>query len=253
MLLQPTIQKLHELRLAGMAKALEQQLKDPDIQALSFEDRLGLLIDNEATERESKKVASRLKAAKPKVQACLEDVKTDLVGGLDKRTLRQLALCHWARDHRNITVDGATGTGKTYLACSLINSACRTGFKALYYRAQRLFHATTMARADGSYTKLLTKLARIDVLVIDDFGHASVTDELSRDLLEIIDDRDTKSTIIVSQLPVNDWHQTFTNATIADAILDRIIHTAYKFSLDGESIRKLNAVDTKCDDSGIEF
>ena len=253
MLMQPTIEKLYALRLSGMAKALEQQLKDPEISSLSFEDRLGLLVDTETTERESRRIASRLKAAKPKQQACIENIKITAATGVDKSMLRQLALCHWIREHRNVTITGKTGVGKTYLACSLINSACRTGYTALYYRAQRLFHDATIARADGSYKKLLTKLSRIDLLVIDDFGHASVTDEISRDLLEIIDDRDVKSTIIVSQLPTEHWHQTFTNATIADAILDRVIHSAYKLNLDGESIRKLKALEDKQDDSELEF
>lgn len=238
MLMQPTIEKLHTLRLSGMAKAFEQQLKDPDIHTWSFEDRLGLLIDTEATERESKRITSRLKAAKPKQQACIEDIKTNPACGVDKAMLKQLALCNWIRDHRNVLISGPTGIGKTYLACSLINSACRSGYRALYYRAQRLFHNTSVARSDGSYIKLLTKLARIDLLVIDDFGHASITDELSRDLLEIIDDRDVRSTVIASQLPIEQWHHTFTNATIADAILDRIVHSAYKFDLDGETRRK---------------
>jgi len=254
MLMQPTIEKLHLLRLSGMAKALEQQLKDPDIHTLSFEDRLGLLIDTEATERESKRITSRLKAAKPKQQACIEDIKTNPSGGVDKSMLKQLALCHWLRDHRNILISGPTGIGKTYLACSLINGACRTGYRALYYRTQRLFHNAALARSDGTYIKLLTKLARIDLLVIDDFGHAVVTDDMSRDLLEIIDDRDAKSTVIASQLPIDQWHHTFTNATIADAILDRVIHSAYKFELAGETRRKPHDTNEQTnEDSGLEF
>lgn len=238
MLTQVSIDKLHSLRLTGMAKALEQQLKDPDIQTWSFEDRLGLMIDTEATERENKRLASRLKIAKPKIQACLESIKPNSTRGLDKTMLRQMSLCEWIRDHKNVQVSGPTGVGKTHLACSLINSACRNGYSALYFRAQRLFHDCAVARADGSYKRFLAKLARIDLLTIDDFGHASITDDISRDLLEIIDDRDLKSTIVVSQLPTEHWHQTFTNPTLADAILDRIVHRAYKFNLDGPSIRK---------------
>ncbi len=252
MLIQPTIEKLRSMRLSGMAKALEQQLKDPDMRTMSFEDRLGLLIDFEATERESKTIATRLKAAKPKQQACMEDIKTNPTCGVDKAMLRQLATCTWIRDHRNVLIGGPTGIGKTYLACSLINGACRSGYRALYYRAQRLFHNAAIARADGTYIKLLTKLARIDLLVIDDFGHAPVTDEISRDLLEIIDDRDVRSTVISSQLPIDQWHHTFTNATIADAILDRLVHNAYKFNLDGETRRKPAASEDRKDD-GVEF
>ncbi len=250
MLMQQTIEKLSALRLSGMAKALEQQLKDPDIHTLSFEDRLALLIDTEETERESRKIASRLKAAKPKQQACIEDIKTNPACGVDRTTLKQLALCYWIRDHRNVLISGPTGIGKTYLACSLINSACRSGYRALYFRAQRLFHNASVARSDGTYIKLLSKLSRVDLLVIDDFGHASVTDEVSRDLLEIIDDRDVRSTIIASQLPLGDWHHTFTNATIADAILDRVVHNAYKFELDGETRRGSKE---EADDPGLEF
>lgn len=252
MLIQPTIDKLHALRLSGMAKAFEQQLKDPEIKSLSFEDRLGLLIDTESTERESRRIATRLKAAKPKQQACIEDIKSNNEAGLDKTMLRQLALCQWIDQHRDITITGRTGVGKTYLACSLINSACRSGYTARYYRAQRLFNATALARADGSYEKFLAKLAKIDLLVIDDFGHVSITDEISRDLLEIIDDRDARSTVIISQLHTDHWHQTFVNATIADAILDRIIHGAYKFNLEGESIRKLKSEGQKGENS-VEF
>ena len=252
MLMQPTIEKLRTLRLTGMIRALELQLKDPEIQTLSFEDRLGLLVDTEATERDSKRLASRLRIAKPKQEACIEDVKTNPAAGVDRGMLKQLALCHWLRDHRNVLLSGKTGVGKTYLACSLINSACRNGYSALYFRAQRLFHHAALARADGSYTKFLTKLSRIDLLVIDDFGHASITDEISRDLLEIIDDRDVRSTVIASQLPTGQWHQTFTNATIADAILDRIVHRAYKFNLDGESRRKPPG-GTSDDGAGVEF
>lgn len=238
MLIQQTIEKLYQLRLKGMAKALEQQLRDPEIHALAFDDRLGLLVDTEATERESKQLASRLKAAKAKQQACIEDVKTNPTCGVTKSTLKHLSTGHWIRDHRNVLISGPTGIGKTYLACSLINTACRTGYKALYYRAQRLFHNMSVARADGSYIKLLQNLAKIDVLVIDDFGHALITDEISRDILEIIDDRDVRSTVIASQLPIDQWHQTFTNPTLADAILDRLIHNAHKFNLDGPTRRK---------------
>lgn len=239
MLLQPTIEKLRTMRLTGMLRAFEQQLQDPEIKSLSFEDRLGLLLDSEMSERQSKSTASKLRAAKPKLQACIEDVKVRT--GLDRSTLRQLAQCHWIREHRGILLSGATGSGKTYVACSLINSACRMGHSALYYRAKRLFENLAVARADGSYSKLLAKLARIHVLVVDDFGLSAVPEDVSTDFLEVIDDRDSKSTIIASQLPFDLWHQAFANATVADAIMDRIIHNSYKFTLEvKQSLRDPN-------------
>jgi DNA replication protein DnaC len=250
MLLQPTIEKLRALRLTGMLRAFEQQLQDPETKSLSFEDRLGLMLDTESAERNTRRLASRLKAAKPKQQACLEDVKVRV--GLDRSALRQLAQCDWAKEHRNILITGATGSGKTYLACSLINSACRAGYTALYYRAKRLLTNITIAKADGSYTELLSKLARVNVLVIDDFGHSAIPDDTSSDFLEIIDDRDSKSTIIASQLPFDLWHQTFANATVADAIMDRIIHSSYKFTLEvSKSLRDPSTDKTK--ENNLEF
>lgn len=234
MLMQPTIEKLRSMSLHGMVKALEQQSLDPDIQTLSFEDRLGLLVDTESAERQTRKTATRLRNAKAKHQACMEDVKIRANQGLDRSMLKQLALCNWIKDQKDILITGATGSGKTFLACSLINGACRAGYTALYYRTKRLLTNVAVARADGSYSTFLSKLARVNLLVIDDFGHSAIPDDLSSDLLEIIDDRDSKSTIIASQLPTDLWHQTFANATVADAIMDRIIHSSYKFALEVE-------------------
>lgn len=245
MLIHPTIEKLHALRLAGMAKALQQQLTDPDVKTLSFEDRFGMLVDAEDTERGSRKLKERLKASKMKEQACVENVDVRHPRGLDKALVKQLAAAQWIVEHRNVLIVGPTGVGKTYLACSLIHSACRHGFRALYVRTQRLLQDLTIARADGSYRRLLNRLAKIDLLVLDDFGLAALPDETSRDLLEVIDDRSgTGSTIITSQLPVDHWHQTIANPTIADAILDRVVHNSYKLNLKGESLRKRTTPDT---------
>jgi DNA replication protein DnaC len=248
MLIQPTLDKLHSLRLSGMVKALKQQINDPEIVNFSFDDRLGLIVDTELTERENRRLNTRLKAAKLKEQACIENIDSRQSRGLDKSTLKQLALPQWIKDHRNVLIVGPTGVGKTYLACSLINSACRNGFRALYSRTQRMLQNLAIARADGSYQKLLAKLAKIELIVLDDFGLAALADDTSRDLLEIIDDRcKSASTVIASQLPIDHWHQTITNSTIADAILDRLIHNSYKLNLKGDSLRKQNPPDTISD------
>lgn len=245
MLMQPTIDKLHSLRLHGMTKAVQQQINDPDIGSLSFDDRLGLIVDTEVTERESRRLHSRLKSARLKEQACMENIDTRQSRGLDKSTLKQLALPLWIKEHRNVLIVGPTGVGKTYLTCSLINSACRNGFSALYLRTNRMLQDFAVARADGSYQKRLAKFAKIQLLVLDDFGLAALADDASRDLLEIIDDRcKSASTIIASQLPIAHWHQTITNSTIADAILDRLIHSSYILNLKGDSYRKQNQRDT---------
>jgi DNA replication protein DnaC len=244
-LIHPTIEKLHALRLTGMAKALQQQLSDPDIMALSFEDRLGLIVDAEETERESRKFRGRLKAARMKESACAENVDLRHPRGLDRALLKQLGTAQWISEHRNVLIVGPTGVGKTYLACSLIHSACRRGFRALYSRSPRLFQDLSIARADGSYRRLLKRLSRFDLLVLDDFGLVLLPDDTSRDLLELVDDRaGAASTIITSQLPVDHWHETISNPTIADAILDRVVHNSYRLILKGESLRKLTAFDT---------
>jgi DNA replication protein DnaC len=248
MLLQPTINKLQSLRLSGMVKAIQQQINDPEIGSLSFDDRLGLIVDTEVTERENRRLNSRLTAAKLKEQACMENIDPRHSRGLDKSTLKQLSLPDWIKHHRNVLIVGPTGVGKTYLACSLINSACRNGFRALYSRTQRMLQNLAIARADGSYQKLLSKFAKIELLVLDDFGLAALADDTSRDLLEIIDDRcKSASTVIASQLPIDHWHQTISNSTIADAILDRLIHNSYKLNLKGDSLRKQNSLDTISD------
>lgn len=244
MLHQPTIEKLHELRLFGMAKALEEQAAMPQCDALSFEDRLALLVDREATERENSRLQGRLKKAKLRLTATIEDIDYRHPRGLDKTLVLSLATCQWIHTHHNCIVIGPTGVGKSYLACALAHKACREGYKTRYIRAPRLFEDFAVARADGRYRKFLAAYARIDLLVIDDWGLATLTEEQRRDLLEIMDDRhDLRSTLIASQIPVEKWHSVIGDPTLGDAILDRLVHNAHKIVLKGDSLRKKHKKD----------
>lgn len=239
MLNHPTLDKLHQLRLTGMARALASQTQSPEISQLSFDERLGLIVDSEFAERESRQNAARLKRAKLKQAATPEDVDYRHRRGLDRTLFARLMTGRWVSEHQNILICGPTGIGKTYLACALANQACRQGRSALYVRLTRLLPALAIGRGDGSYAKLLAKLANTDVLVIDDWGLAPLTDESRRDLLEIFDDRHgTRSSIITSQLAVKHWHDSIGDPTLADAILDRLVHQAHTLDLDGESLRK---------------
>jgi len=239
MLNHPTVDKLHQLRLTGMARALAQQAQSREIDQLSFDERLGLLVDSEAAERESRQNAARLKRAKLKQAATPEDVDLRHPRELDRPLFVRLMLGHWVKAHQNILICGPTGVGKTFLACALANQACRQGYSALYVRLPRLLPALAMGRGDGSYAKSLAQLAKTDVLVIDDWALAPLTDEGRRDLLEIFDDRHgARSTIITSQLKVKHWHESIGEPTLADAILDRLVHQAHTLDLDGESLRK---------------
>ena len=239
MLNHPTIDKLHQLRLSGMARALAHQAQSPEIDQLSFDERLGLLVDSEAAERESRQSAARLKRAKLKQAATPEDVDLRHPRGLDRALFARLMTGAWVSAHQNILICGPTGVGKTFLACALANQACRQAHSALYVRLPRLLPALAMGRGDGSYAKSLAQLAKTDVLVIDDWALAPLTDEGRRDLLEIFDDRHgARSTIITSQLPVQHWHESIGDPTLADAILDRLVHQAHTLDLNGESLRK---------------
>lgn len=239
MLNHPTVDKLHQLRLAGMARALAQQADNPENGLLSFEERLGLLVDSEAAERESRQNAARLKRARLKQAATPEDVDFRHPRGLDRALFARLMTGHWVSAHQNILICGPTGVGKTFLACALANQACRQGHSVLYARLPRLLPALAIGRGDGSYAKSLAQLAKTEVLVIDDWALAPLTDEGRRDLLEIFDDRHgVRSTIITSQLPVKHWHDSIGDPTLADAILDRLVHQAHTLDLDGESLRK---------------
>lgn len=239
MLTHPTLDKLKEMRLLGMAAALEDQLQTPEITSLSFEERLGLLVDREQTTRDNRRLKTRLSKASLRQQASLEDIDYSGPRGLDKAQLLDLGSCRWIAEHHNLLLTVPTGAGKTYIACALAQKACRQGLSALYLRLPRLFGDLTIAKGDGRYGKLLGRYSRIDVMVLDDWGLAPLTAENRRDLLEILDDRyQKKSTLITSQLPVEKWHQYLEDPTLADAILDRVVHNAYKIELKGESMRK---------------
>ncbi len=239
MLNEQTMEKLTTLKLNGMADAFKEQLEQPDIHQLSFEERFGLLVDRHWTWKEDRRMKRLLRNAKLKVNACIEDIDYTSPRGIDRSVIFKLASCQWIRSSQNIIITGPTGVGKTYLSCAFANKACREGFATLYKRAPRLFQEIAIARADGSYAKLMNKLAKAKVLIIDDFGLAPLSDSERRELLEVIEDRQgLSSTIIVSQVPIENWHENIGDPTIADAILDRLIHNAHKFNLKGESMRK---------------
>jgi DNA replication protein DnaC len=239
MLTHPTLDKLQSLRLQGMRQALEEQMHMPDIEELSFEERFGLVVDREYTERETRRLRTRLSRAKLRHNASPEDIDYRTPRGLDKSLMTKLAAGSWLREHLNCLIIGPTGIGKSWLACALAHKACREGFSARHLRLPRLFRELAIAKGDGRYHKLLSEFAKTDLLLLDDLCMAPLTDEQQRDLLEILDDRfNVRSTLVTSQLPVEHWHQHLGNPTLADAILDRLVHNAYKINLKGESMRK---------------
>ena len=239
MLHHPTLDKLNALKFTGMSAALTEQLSLDNIDDLAFEERLGLLVDREITERNNRRLKTRLRQAKLKQTACMEDIDYRQPRGLDKSLTLRLADCHWIKDRLNILLTGPTGVGKTWLACALAHKACQSGHTALYCRLPRLLQSLPLARGDGSYAKLMTQLARTEVLILDDWGLSKFNAEQRRDLLEILEDRHgSRSTIVTSQIPIEQWHELIGDPTLADAILDRLVHNAYKLKLKGESMRK---------------
>jgi len=239
MLSHPTLDQLRALRLTGMAAALEEQRHTTDIGSLDFEQRLGLLVDREITVRRNRQLQTRLKQAQFQQQAAWEDLDFTTTRGLDKALMLQLASGQWLDQHLNCLITGPTGAGKSYVATALAHKACREGYSARYLRLPRLIQSLASAKGDGTYPKLLKQFARFDLLVIDDWGIPALHSNDQRDLLEILDDRfNLRSTIVTSQLPVTHWHEYLGQATLADAILDRLVHNAYKIELKGESMRK---------------
>jgi len=239
MLNQQTLDKLHTLKLTGMAEAFTDQLNQPDMDRLSFEERFGLIVDRQWTWKENNRMGRYLKNARLKLNACVEDIDYKSPRGIDQSVIMSLISCDWVKRHQNVIITGPTGVGKTFLACALTNKACREGYSALYIRSTKFFYQMAMAKGDGSYGKIINKVSRVHVLVIDDLGLAPMTDPERRDLLEVIEERHGHvSTIVTSQLPVDHWHEQIGDPTIADAILDRLIHNAHKINLKGGSLRK---------------
>jgi len=242
MLLHPTLEKLTTMRFTGMAAALDEQMQMDGLDDMAFEERLGLLLDREQAVRETRRMKTRLRKAKLRQQGSVEDIDFRHPRGLDKSLVVRLADCQWIRKHNNLIITGPTGVGKSYLACAFAEKACREGLSALYLRTTKLFEDLSLAKGDGRYLKLLTSYAKTDLLVLDDYGLLELNQEQRHDLLEILEDRHgLKSTLVTSQLPVEHWHEQIGDPTLADAILDRLVHSAHKIKLKGESMRKKRA------------
>jgi DNA replication protein DnaC len=242
MLRNPTLDKLSALRLDGMAQALEEQRRQPDMGQLEFEERLALLVERQWLWQENRALARRLRYARFKLAATLEDIDYRHPRGLKRAQIEQLRASQWVQKRHNCLITGPTGSGKTYLACALGHQACRDGHRVCYYYAPKLFRELQNAQADGSLMKLFKRVARAALLVIDDFGLGGVAGRQYRDLLEILDDRHgLGATLMTSQFPVHQWHELINDATVADAILDRLVHNAYRLELKGESLRKIKA------------
>jgi len=240
MLQKQTLTQMRTLKLSGMADALELQWSQPQTyDDISFDERLALMINQEITSRDNKKLQRLLKTACFKISARLEDIDYTHPRGLMKKQIATLQTGDWLMKKRNLIITGPTGCGKTYLACAMGHYACHQGMSVRYFRATRLFEMLTIAHGDGSYLKIINQLAKAEVLIIDDWGLEKLTLSQRNDLLEIMEDRHaTKSTIVTSQLPVTKWHSYIGDATLADAILDRLSHNAHKLKLKGESMRK---------------
>ena len=240
MLTEPTIEKLRGMRLGTMADAWLTQREQPKVHELDFDTRFGLLVDAEHLARDNKRLTRALRAAKLRLpNACIEDIDFAPKRELDRAAVRQLGTCSWIALHANVIITGATGTGKSYLACALGQQACRSGYRVSYRRMPRLIEELALAHADGTYTRLLGRLAKVDVLVLDDWGIAPLREQERRDMLEIVEDRHgARATIITSQLPVENWHDYVGDPTIADALLDRVVHTAHRIKLKGPTRRK---------------
>ena len=239
MLTQPTLDRMNAMKMFFMVDAFQRQLTSSQSGALSFEERLGLLIDAEWSGREQRKLDQRLKGARLRHAASLEDVDFKAHRGLNRELVLTLGRGDWIRERQNLLLTGPTGVGKSYLACAFAERACRSGFSAQYLRAPRLYQELAVARGDGSYGRLLARLTRTQLLIIDDWGLAPLKDQERRDLLEVVEDRyERASTLITSQLPVKSWHEVIGDATLADAICDRLVHCAHSIELKGPSLRE---------------
>ena len=240
--LQALYDQLLALRLPAFREALREQQSNPKYAELSFEDRLALLVDHECAQRRENRIHRNIHAAAFPMQAALEDLDFSPARGLDRRTILELGLCNWISSRHNILVLGPTGSGKTFIACAFGTAAARSGFTVRYHRISRLLHTLSLARQDGSYTGLLRSLAKINLLILDDWMRDAITIQNAQDILEVLDDRfGHSSTLIASQVPVSDWHLRIPDPTLADAILDRLVHNAQRIQLEGESQRKLRA------------
>ena len=250
MLMQQTRDHLTTLRLTGMLQALEEQIEQPALAELSFEERLGILVDREILYRENRRLGRLLSAAKLRVSACVEDIDYRHARGLDKPRMASLIALDWLRQSLNLCLTGPTGCGKTWLACALGNEACRRGFSVRYLRLPQLFEMLRIAHGDGSYPKLMNKLLKTDLLILDDWGIQKISAAQRNDLMEVIEDRHgRRSTLVTSQLPIEHWHEYIGEATIADAVLDRLLHGAHRLNLTGESMRRRQAELTERDRS----
>jgi DNA replication protein DnaC len=248
MLTHPTCNRLVALGLTGMAKAFDEQQQQPDVAALGFDERFALLVDREATERENKRLVNRLRFAALRQNAVVEDIDIKAPRGLDRVLFQKLVAGEWIKRHQNLLIVGPTGVGKSWIACALGHKACRDNHSVIYRRLPRLFDLLALARGDGQHARLLKMLARVDLLILDDWGLAPMLPEQRRDLLEIMEDRHGRgSTVVTSQLPVEHWHEIIGDPTIADAILDRLVHNAHRLTLKGESLRKAAAKRQKLD------
>jgi DNA replication protein DnaC len=238
MLNEQTQQKLMDMKLFGLAAAFQGYLDAGADNRLSFEERFGLMVDREWQERQERRLKLRLGRAKLREPACPEDLNYRHPRGLDKSVVQRLLTCQWVAKHENVILTGPTGIGKTWIACALANAACRDGYSARYARLPRLLQALQLARADGSYERQFSRLGRTDVVILDDWGIAPLDDAERRELLEIIEERHgRRSTLVTSQLPVEKWHAFIGDNTLADSILDRLVHIAHRIKLKGPSVR----------------